>query len=250
MWAHFRHMRSKIYLMTWGTPQSNGFWPLKSLSKNWVHWNSNSQSGSSLGSMRVRSLTLSYIPGSMRCDSRASFLARTLASPCLGREPKAKFTTTRMFGQFLQRKTLNMWHKGASFYMPNSISTWSLKDLNISLNLICPKLFNFHTWSNNYMVYTRIKKIDTVVPKWILFYQRGRFTFHLQEPKIFSPSICVILIMQINFGEYFRIVFTSCFKSLDWVVLHKSNSILLGLWFGQPPCLKWEYNVDCLKIQT
>jgi len=55
-----------------------------------VHPNSNSQSGSSLGSVRVHSLILSYTLGSMRCDSQASFLARTLASPYLGREPKAR----------------------------------------------------------------------------------------------------------------------------------------------------------------
>ncbi len=47
-------------------------------------WDSNSQSGSSHGSVRVHSLTLSYIPGSMRCDSRASLLDCTLASPRLG----------------------------------------------------------------------------------------------------------------------------------------------------------------------
>jgi hypothetical protein len=32
---------------------------------------------------------------SMRCDSRASLLARTLASPCLGHEPKARVVTKR-----------------------------------------------------------------------------------------------------------------------------------------------------------
>ncbi len=58
-----------------------------------VHQDSNSQSGSSLGSVKVHSFTLSYILGSMKCDSRASLLARTLASPCLGCEPKARVTT-------------------------------------------------------------------------------------------------------------------------------------------------------------
>jgi hypothetical protein len=62
-----------------------GFDPLKLFFENLgVHQDSNSQSGSSLGSVRVHSLTLSYNPGSMRCDSRASFLAHTLASPYLG----------------------------------------------------------------------------------------------------------------------------------------------------------------------
>jgi hypothetical protein len=39
-----------------------------------------------------------------------------------------------MFGGFLQRKTLNMQHRGASFYMLFSISTWNLDDLNASIN--------------------------------------------------------------------------------------------------------------------
>jgi hypothetical protein len=54
---------------------------------------SNSQSGNSLGSVKVPSLTLSYIPGSMRCDSQASFLAYNLASPCFGCKPKARDAT-------------------------------------------------------------------------------------------------------------------------------------------------------------
>jgi hypothetical protein len=49
--------------------------------------------GDSLGSMNVHSLTLSYTPKNMRCDSWASLLAHTLASLCLGREPKARVTT-------------------------------------------------------------------------------------------------------------------------------------------------------------
>jgi len=55
-----------------------------------IHWDSNSQSGSSLGSVGVHSLTLSYTPNSTKCDSWASFLAHTFTSPCLGQEPKAK----------------------------------------------------------------------------------------------------------------------------------------------------------------
>jgi hypothetical protein len=43
--------------------------------------------------VRVQSLTLSYILESMRCDSQASLLVFTLASPCLGCEPKAKVAT-------------------------------------------------------------------------------------------------------------------------------------------------------------
>jgi hypothetical protein len=38
-------------------------------------------------------LTFSYTPKSMKCDSRASFLACTFASPCFGRKPKVKVVT-------------------------------------------------------------------------------------------------------------------------------------------------------------
>ncbi len=59
----------------------------------------NSQSGSSLESVRVYYLTFSYTPRSMRHDSRASFLARNLATPCLGREPKARVATDQLMWQ-------------------------------------------------------------------------------------------------------------------------------------------------------
>ncbi len=81
----------------------NSFLLLQSLFEDsGVHRESISQNGSSLGSVNVHSLTLSYTFGSMRCDSRASFLARTLASLCFGCEPKdrvATFSTIRKRGQ-------------------------------------------------------------------------------------------------------------------------------------------------------
>jgi hypothetical protein len=51
------------------------------------------QSGSSLGSVKVHSFTLSYTPKSMRCDFWASLLARAFANPYLYREPKARVVT-------------------------------------------------------------------------------------------------------------------------------------------------------------
>jgi hypothetical protein len=73
------------------------FWPLQSPFENsGVHRDSNSQRGNSLGSVRVYSLTLSCIPGSMQLDSRASFLARNLATPSLGREPKGRVATNTL----------------------------------------------------------------------------------------------------------------------------------------------------------
>jgi hypothetical protein len=53
-------------------------------------WDFNSQDESSFGSVRVHSLTFFCTPGSMRCDSWASFLACTFTSPCLSHEPKAR----------------------------------------------------------------------------------------------------------------------------------------------------------------
>jgi len=67
---------------------------------------SNSLSGSSLGSVRVQSFTFFCIFGSMKYDSRASYLAQTFASPCFGRKPKARVATiTKSQGMFLRGKT-------------------------------------------------------------------------------------------------------------------------------------------------
>ncbi len=63
-----------------------------------VHQDSNSQSGNSFGNARVHSLKLSFTFASMRCDSRASLLAYTLANPCFGRKPKARVATWNTFG--------------------------------------------------------------------------------------------------------------------------------------------------------
>jgi hypothetical protein len=41
----------------------------------------------------VHSLTLSYTPKNIKCDSHASLLARTFASPYFGHKPKAKVAT-------------------------------------------------------------------------------------------------------------------------------------------------------------
>jgi hypothetical protein len=46
--------------------------------------------------MGVHSLTLFCTPGNMRCDSRASLLARNLASPCFGYEPKVRVATFKV----------------------------------------------------------------------------------------------------------------------------------------------------------
>jgi hypothetical protein len=53
-------------------------WKFESSSE--VHWESNSQSEKSLGSVGVHSFTLSYTLGSMKCDSCASLLACTFVN--------------------------------------------------------------------------------------------------------------------------------------------------------------------------
>jgi hypothetical protein len=50
----------------------------------------------------VHSLTLPYTPKSMKCDSRASLLAHTFASPCFGHEPEVRVATFKVFfGDFI-----------------------------------------------------------------------------------------------------------------------------------------------------
>jgi len=62
-----------------------------------VRRNYNFQSGSSLGSVKVHSFTLSHILKNMKCDPWASLLARTFASPNLGCEPKVNVVTLYLF---------------------------------------------------------------------------------------------------------------------------------------------------------
>jgi hypothetical protein len=71
------------------TPQCDGFWPLQLHSKNLrIHRDSNSQSGSSLRSVRVYSLMLSCTLGSMHHDSRLPFWPATLQPLALVTSPR------------------------------------------------------------------------------------------------------------------------------------------------------------------
>jgi hypothetical protein len=73
-------------------------WPLQwPFEDSRVNWDSNSQNGSSFGSLEVHSLTLSHITRSMKCECRVSFLAYTFTSPCFGREPKVRVATLTTF---------------------------------------------------------------------------------------------------------------------------------------------------------
>jgi hypothetical protein len=166
MRAHFRHLGPRSFQWYKERHKTLSFDPFNHSLKFWESTGTPSPKVGIVlgvwGFIPSYSLTLSYTPGSVWCDSRASscldsrassyltpglFLALTPMLPlaltpglplgsqpcnpfCLGHEPKARVVTG----------TLNMWHKRAYFYMFNSISTWtstwSLKDLNISLNLI------------------------------------------------------------------------------------------------------------------
>jgi hypothetical protein len=59
-------------------------------------WDSNSQHGSSFGSVRVHSLTLFVFPGA--CDVTSDFFSwpATLQPPHLGRKPKARVATAKV----------------------------------------------------------------------------------------------------------------------------------------------------------
>ncbi len=65
---------------------------------------------SSLESVRVHSFTLSCTPESIKCDSRASLLARTFASPCFSREPKARVVTICYQNKVLFESSSNIYH--------------------------------------------------------------------------------------------------------------------------------------------
>jgi hypothetical protein len=56
-------------------------------------WDSNSQHGSSLGSVRVHALTLFAFSRACEVTSKSPSWPTTLQPPCLGREPKARVAT-------------------------------------------------------------------------------------------------------------------------------------------------------------
>jgi hypothetical protein len=93
-------------------------------------WDSDSHNGSSFGSVRVHSLTLFCTPWSMRCDFRASFLARNLVSPCLNHKPNAKVTT------------INWWHP--LDVLQGTKGNDLGKDVE-SVNFVPNKMFPFHS---------------------------------------------------------------------------------------------------------
>jgi hypothetical protein len=69
--------------------------------------------------------------------------------------------------------------------------------------------------------------VNMIVFMWIPSNPKNKFSFYLQELKISSLSMYVILIMNNEPNAYFKIAFASYFGSLNWVALHKRSSFLL-----------------------
>jgi hypothetical protein len=66
------------------------FWKFRSPSRlQFPKWEFTWECGGSI----PHTIPYSHIPRNMKCDSQASFLARTFASLCLSREPKGRVTT-------------------------------------------------------------------------------------------------------------------------------------------------------------
>ncbi len=74
-----------------------GFDPYNCALKIWESfWDSNSQHGSSLGSVRVHALTLFALLGACEVSPMSPSWPATLQPPYLGREPKARVATTTL----------------------------------------------------------------------------------------------------------------------------------------------------------
>jgi hypothetical protein len=127
------------------------------------HNNFNSQNGSSIGSVGVHSLTLSYTLRSMKCDSRTSFVARTFASPWIGHKPKARVATLWMRTGKPSCEQLDCPTSplGVEFHEENLTRKWE----KFTWLCLCKSPYG----------------------------PRGKFFFHLTYPNTSSPSKCGIL---------------------------------------------------------
>jgi hypothetical protein len=110
MQAQFINLRLKSFQWYNGCFNPMNFHPLLLPYRNF-----NSQNGSPLGSVWVHSLTLSYTPKRMKCDSQTSLLARTFASPCFSHEPKGRLATCGLIpSHFLTFHGMWMWVLGCT----------------------------------------------------------------------------------------------------------------------------------------
>ncbi len=79
-------------------------------------WDSNSQHGSSLGSVRVHALTLFALPGACEVTPGSPSWLVTLQPLCLGREPKARVATFNHFPSCLFPSIVDDIHIIALFF--------------------------------------------------------------------------------------------------------------------------------------
>jgi hypothetical protein len=112
--------------------------------------------GAHLGVVWVHSLTPFYTPGSMKCDSQASLLARTFASPYLGHAPKARVATWYMMEKqiwiekhynkkFYQQITKDLVFKTP--YLGHFLLDWYI----FPLNMYVKKLFRWVAFPMNFI---------------------------------------------------------------------------------------------------
>jgi hypothetical protein len=89
MWTHFKHLSFNRFSWYKELFNSLDFDPCNCFLHSRIHQDSNSQGGSSFGSVKVHSLTLSFTLGLL-------FLAHNIANLYLGQEPKARVATCTM----------------------------------------------------------------------------------------------------------------------------------------------------------
>jgi hypothetical protein len=82
-------------------------------------------------------------------------------------------------------------------------------------NTIATPKMSHHTLHSPMDVDMWVKEIDTMCLHESHPNLKNKLGFHLREPKISSPSICVIIVVKDELDVYFKIMFTSCFKSLN-----------------------------------
>ncbi len=112
--------------------------------------------------MGVHSFTFSYTFGNMKCDSWASFLARTFASPCLGHKPKVRVVTWKL------NLTIDL--QSFQTLLPSHIL------FKCYLHSFIGKLTIRRACLPNFKLYTQIKKK--------LCYMFGEFFLRFQTPKL------------------------------------------------------------------
>ncbi len=125
--------------------------------------------------MRIHSLTLSYIPGSMRCDSQVSLLACNLTSPCLGCEPKGTVETLNPIQSqcpFLSTQTTEQ------PIVNNFKYNFSSSQLNLRIHLMLVIVFGFAKWriTSILLGFSLVPLLLTRWPRKVIFLQQDIYS--------------------------------------------------------------------------